>query len=1099
MWFTRISIGNPVLATMLMAALLVLGLFSYQRLRIDQFPDIAFPVVVIQTDYPGAAPETIESDISRKIEGAVNSINGIKRLTSRSLEGSSLVVIEFELSVDAAQAAQDVREKIAAVKVNFRREVKEPRVTRYDPADAPIISYAVTSDGTLPARELTAYADQVIKRRLENVRGVGSVNLVGGVARQVQIELVPERLEALALGVDQVLNAVRNENQELPAGTLRSRDREQVVQVAGRIKAPADFARIVVARRGGQPVILGDVARLVDGQEERNSLALLDGRETLALSVLKAQGQNTIDVVDELTRTLRALERELPPGVRISTVRDASLSIRNSVANVRETIVEGALLTVLIVFLFLNSWRSTVITGLTLPIALIGTFLFMYMFGFTINMLTLMALSLCVGLLIDDAIVVRENIMRHASMRVAGVWKDHRAAALDGTAEIGLAVLATTLSIVAVFLPVGFMGGIIGRFFHQFGVTVVAAVLISMFVSFTLDPMLSSVWPDPREPVPPRTRAGRLLQGFLRGFERAMDSLSGLYQRLLAWALRHRPATMLGAVAVFAGSLLLAPLLGTEFVPNADYSETMVNFQTPVGSSLELTQAKARQVDAALRANPEVRTVFTTINTGTQAGKHMAEMYVRLTPRSQRSRGQTELTRVFRERLAQIAGITVTHVGPPAPVGNTKILFLSLQGPDLAELERLSAQVTERFARIPGLVDLDTSLKPGRPTVAVELRRDLAADLGIGVAQVGNALRPLLAGEAASTWRAPNDENHDVVVRLAPADRDALSDLGRLMLASNQTGPDGAPRMVALRQIADLRATTGPSQINRADLTREVQVTANPYGRGAGEISRDMQAVLDGLSFKPGYRAVFGGSTRDMNESAGFAAIALALAVIFIYMILAAQFRSFVQPIALMAALPLTLVGVFLALLAFGSTLNLFSVIGFVMLMGLVTKNAILLVDYANQARRGEHGAVLDREAALLEAARVRLRPILMTTLAMVFGMLPLALSLSEGAEQRSPLGQAVIGGVITSSLLTLVVVPVAYTLLDDLAGWLTGRRAPALATPATAEAPAAAQPNATGGNAVAVAVTHVTPGPVAGATGAEAAGTGPGAQQRPS
>ncbi len=502
MWFTRISIGNPVLATMMMVAFVVLGLFSYQRLQVDQFPDITFPVVVVQTEYPGASPESVESDVTRKIEEVVNTINGIDSLTSRSYEGNSVVIIRFLLTVDPSQAAQDVREKVSLVKAVFRKEVKEPRITRFDPADRPIFSISVSGENgsQRSLRELTTVADQVVSKRLENVRGVGSVTLVGGVKREIQIYVRPNDMEALGVGVDQVIAAVRNENQELPTGAIRAIDNEKIVQVQGRVLDPADFRRIVVARRGGQTVLLSQVANVVDSQQEQETLALYNGRRTLALDILKAQGQNTIEVADGLRQAIADLEptmRALYPGIRIEVIKDGSRQIRVGVQNVRRTLIEGAVLTILIVFLFLNSWRSTVITGLTLPVALIGTFLFMYLFGFTINMITLMALSLCVGLLIDDAIVVRENIVRHAGMRVNGRFKSHRDAALEGTAEIGLAVLATTFSIVAVFLPVGFMGGIIGRFFHQFGITVVAAVLISMFVSFTLDPMLSSVWPDP--------------------------------------------------------------------------------------------------------------------------------------------------------------------------------------------------------------------------------------------------------------------------------------------------------------------------------------------------------------------------------------------------------------------------------------------------------------------------------------------------------------------------------------------------------------------------------------------------------------------------
>ncbi|BBB59316.1 nodulation protein NolG [Undibacterium sp. KW1] len=1053
MWFTRISIGNPVLATMMMVAFVVLGLFSYKRLRVDQFPDITFPVVVIQTDYPGAAPETIESDITRKVEETVNTINGISALTSRSYEGTSVVILEFDLTVDPAQAAQDVREKVALIKAGFRKEVKEPRVTRYDPSDKPIFSVSVTNDEKIKKRdfrELTTIGDQLVKKRLENVRGVGSVTLVGGVKREIKIYLKPGEMESLGLGVDQVINALRNENQELPTGAIRALDNEKVVQIQGRIKNPQDFARIIVARRGGQPVMLSQVASVVDGQEEQESLALYNGQRTVALDILKAQGQNTIEVADGLTAALQALEPQLQaqyPGVKVQVIKDGSRQIRVGVENVRRTLIEGAALTVLIVFLFLNSWRSTVITGLTLPVALIGTFLFMDMFGFTINMITLMALSLCVGLLIDDAIVVRENIVRHAGMKVNGKFKDHHTAALEGTAEIGLAVLATTFSIVAVFLPVGFMGGIIGRFFHQFGITVTAAVLISMFVSFTLDPMLSSIWPDPDahghtaldangKPVRKGWYAnsiGRVLEQF----ERGVQWFSRGYQVMLRWSLKHRIKTLLIAALTFFLGLAIpgTGMIGSEFVPQADYSETGVNYYTPVGSSLELTETKVHQVEAVVKEFPEVLDTYSTVNTGSAQGKNYVTTFIRLVPRKDRARTTSQMSVPLRTRLSQIAGITVTHIGALDGVGgDNKNLRFSLQGSDLGELAKLSEQVQGKLRAIPGLVDLDSSLKAQKPTISVQPRRDIAADLGVGVAQIGGALRPLLAGEIATTWRAPDEENYDVTVRLSPNDRNNPEDLSRLMLSSTQTNADGSPKMVPLRQVADIKPSTGANQINRRDLNREVELSANVVGRSAGEVSAEVKKVLDGMQWQPGYRYKMGGATKNMTESFGYALSALALAVIFIYMILASQFASFLQPIAIMSALPMTLIGVFLALMFFRSTLNMFSIIGFIMLMGLVTKNAILLVDFANQARKDGMG----RMEALLEAAHVRLRPILMTTLAMVFGMVPLAFALSEGSEQRAPMGQAVIGGIITSSLLTLVVVPVIYTYLDDLGLWIT-------------------------------------------------------------
>ncbi|QAU33566.1 efflux RND transporter permease subunit [Janthinobacterium sp. 17J80-10] len=1044
MWFTRISIANPVLATMMMLAFVVLGLFSYQRLPVDQFPDITFPVVVVQTDYPGASPETVESDVTRKVEEAVNTINGINSLTSRSYEGASVVIIEFALTVDPAQAAQDVREKVALVKAVFRKEVKEPRVTRYDPADRPIYSVSVANDarnGRHTMRELTVIADQVVKKRLENVRGVGSVTLVGGVMREINIYIKPTEMEALGIGVDQVMNALRNENQELPAGAVRSLSSENVVQVQGRIKNPADFNRLIVARRGGQPVLLSQVATVVDGQQEQENLALYNGQRTLALDILKAQGQNTIEVADGLAAAIRDLQptlQALYPGVKLEVIKDSSRQIRVGVENVRKTLFEGAALTILIVFLFLNSWRSTVITGLTLPVALIGTFLFMHMFGFTINMITLMALSLCVGLLIDDAIVVRENIVRHAGMKVDGAYKSHRTAALEGTAEIGLAVLATTFSIVAVFLPVGFMGGIIGRFFHQFGITVTAAVLISMFVSFTLDPMLSSIWPDPAVHGEKGTRRGWYAQTIgrvLEQFERLVQWLSDTYQVLLKWSLKHRKTTLAIAAATFLGGFLLpaSGLIGSEFVPQADYSETGVTFYTPVGSSLELTESKAHQVEAILREFPEVRDLYTTVNTGNAQGKNYATIFVRLVPRSERSRSASQMAGPLRDRLAHVAGITVTHIGTLDGVGgDNKQMRLSILGPDLTQLARLSEQVQEKLRAIAGVVDIDSSLKSQKPTISVTPRRDIGADLGIGVGQIGAALRPLLAGEAASNWRAPDDQNYDVNVRLAPTDRNSIEDLSRLMLGSTQTNADGTPKMVPLRQVAEITPAVGANQINRRDLNREVELSANVVGRSAGQASAEVKAALQSLDLPPGYRFQVGGAAKNMQESFGYAVGALLLAIIFIYMILASQFASFLQPIAIMSSLPLTLIGVFLALLLFRSTLNMFSIIGFIMLMGLVTKNAILLVDFANQARKQG----MARAEALLEAAHVRLRPILMTTLAMVFGMVPLAFGLAEGSEQRAPMGQAVIGGIITSSLLTLVVVPVMYTYLDDFAAW---------------------------------------------------------------
>ena len=778
-----------------------------------------------------------------------------------------------------------------------------------------------------------------------------------------------------------------------------------------------------------------------DGAQEIENMALYNGERTLLLTVQKAQDANTIEVVDGLMGSLKELRKQVPADIRLEPVSDGSRQIRVAVDNVRRTLIEGALLTILIVFLFLNSWRSTVITGLTLPISLIGTFWFMNMFGFTINMVTLMALSLCVGLLIDDAIVVRENIVRHVQM-----GKNAYDAAMIGTQEIGLAVLATTLSIVAVFLPIGFMEGIIGKFFHEFGITIVAAVLISMFVSFTLDPMLSSVWHDPSihlndKPAGTLNLYDRSIGRVTHWFELQTDRMADRYQHMLAWALKHKRSTLLLAVGIFVASILMVPLLGTEFVPKGDYSETTLSFQTPVGTSLESTALKAKQVEAIVREFPEVQYTLTGMNTPNAQGKNNASIYIRLVDRKLRQRSVEDISILLRERLSKIAGITVTHVGILDSVGGSKQIEFSIQGPDQRELERLTLKLMDRFRAIPGLVDLDSSVKANKPTIAIQVMRESASDLGWNAASLANGLRTLVAGQTVGNWRAPDDQTYDVNVRLAPDFRNSPQDLERLPF--NVASPDGQTRIVRLGQIAQVQETTGSNQINRRDMVREVAINANASLRSAGEISADIRKILDTVAWPPGYRYQFGGSTKSMNESFQYATTALLMAVIFIYMILASQFKSFLQPLALMTSLPLTLIGVVLALMAFGSALSMFSVIGVVMLMGLVTKNAILLVDFAIRAREGgvsdtgQPVAGLDRTEALLMAARVRLRPILMTTLAMIFGMMPLAFAITEGSEQRSPMGQAVIGGVITSSLLTLVVVPVVYCYMDDLSEFL--------------------------------------------------------------
>ncbi len=1013
MWITRTSISQPVFATMMMVALCVLGIFSYNRLRVERMPDITIPFVFIQIQYPGAAPEAVENDITKPVEEVVNTVNGVKVIRSNSFEGRSETYIEFRLDTGMERAVQDVRDKIAMIRPAFPREARDALVLRGDFDNAqPVVSLAVTS-ASRSLRSLTTLTEQVIVKRFQNVPGVGQVQVSGGVARQVVVNLKPAQMHAQSVGVDEIIAAIKASNMDVPAGKIVQGSTEQLVRIEGRIKDPAAFGRIIVARRARGPVYLDQVADVVDGEREAESLSRINGQPGLTIAVLKVQDANIVEVGNGAKAAAEALKAVLPPDVELRLVYADVDFIERALNGVKVTIVEGALLTVLIVFLFLHSWRSTIITGLTLPISVIATFVAVHLFGFTLNFLTLMALSLCIGLLIDDAIVVRENIVRHL-----GMGKDHYRAAREGTEEIGLAVMATTFAIVAVFIPVAFMSGLIGRFFFQFGITVAVAVLVSLFVSFTLDPMLSAIWRDPPEG---RFKRVPWLGRAMERIEQGVQWTHVRYGELLEWALENRRKVLAIAVAVFVGSFFVLPLVGTEFIPEADEGRTSFRLTTPVGSSLEYTDAKTRQVEAVLRQYPEVEIM--TANVGTGEGRNVARVEVRLVDRHRKPRvSQKEFEAMVRERIRAIPGIELS-------VGYNRPIWINLLGPSNEMLEKVTADVMEKIGAIKGITDLESSLKASNPAITIKVNNELASDLGLTVSQIGAAVRPLVAGDVIGHWLAPDGQNYEVNVQLPKSGRRIAADLGELHVVSTKTGPDGSPILVPLRQVVEFQVSTSPQIIKRQDLQRRVGIYANVEGRPSGDVGKEVQELLKTIKLPPGYRFDVAGQTQEMQESFTAAVAALGMAVIFIYIILASQFGSFLQPLAIMASLPFTLIGVFLALLVTGSTLNIFSIIGIIMLMGLVTKNAILLVDFTNQGlREGK-----SRHDAIIDAGQVRLRPILMTTMAMIFGMLPMAIGSADGGEQNAPMGRAVIGGIITSTLLTLVVVPVLYTYLDAL------------------------------------------------------------------
>lgn len=1020
MWITKVSIQNPVFATMMMVALVVLGLFSYQGLGLEQMPDVQSVGVSVQVQYPGASPEIVENDITKPVESVVNTVSGVKRILASSFEGRSTLWVEFQLSVNPDKVLQEVRDKIAQIRPSFPKDVKDPFIVRggSDGNESPVVEMSVSSP-TRSLRELSTLTDQVISKKIQSVAGVGRVDVRGAVVRQVQVKLSPDRMAANNVGVNEVLTAIQVTNQNIPAGLITQGANDQLVRLEAKITDPRGFNKIIVARRANAPVYLEQVADIQDGEREEFSISRVNGVRAISISVTKIQDANIVEVGDGIIDAIADLRSRLPKDVIINVNYNNADSVKQSLSGVKETILEGAALTILIVFLFLHSWRSTVITGLTLPISVIATFIALKAFGFTLNFLTLMALSLCIGLLIDDAIVVRENIVRHL-----GMGKGHKKAAEDGTNEIGLAVMATTFAIVAVFVPVAFMKGMIGRYFFQFGITVTVAVLVSLFVSFTLDPMLSSVWHDPAE-----GRFKRLpwLARMMENIEHGIDKLHHLYGRVLQLVLRKRKTTLALAFSLFIGSFFLLPFIGSEFAPETDNSQISLNLKTPVGSSLTYTNEKTIQVEAILKLMPEIVTMTTSV--GVDGERNTAQINLKLTePRISHRKPQKEIESMIRQRLKSVPGIELG-------VGFNKPIYVAILGPDADKLQSVIDQVMLKIGAIKGIADLESSLTGANPTVLVKVNNELANDLGLSVQQIGLALRPFVAGDTIGQWLAPDGQNYEINVQLPKSGRQKISDLGDLSLASSRIDANGKPIMVPLRQVVQFIPGTSPRVIKRQDLQRRAAIYANVEGRPAGDVGTEVQELVKKIELPPGYRFDVGGQTKEMQDSFNSALAALGIAVIFIYLILASQFGSFLQPLAIMTSLPFSLIGVLLALLITGSTLNIFSIIGFIMLMGLVTKNAILLVDFINQSQRQG----MSQYDAILAAGQVRLRPILMTTLAMIFGMLPMAMGLSDGAESQAPMGRAVIGGIITSTLLTLLVVPITYTYLDK---W--GRRASA-------------------------------------------------------
>jgi hydrophobic/amphiphilic exporter-1 (mainly G- bacteria), HAE1 family len=1025
MILSDLSIKRPVFAAVMMLALVTLGLFSFNQLSIDMYPNVDIPVLTIVTKFPGASPEAVEREVTKRIEDAVNPIAGVKHVTSVSMEGFSNVIVVFQLEVKINEASQDARSKIAAIRGELPQGIEEPIVQKFDVAGLPIVSLAVRSK-TLTPRELSTLVEKKIKKRIENIPGIGKINLVGLSKREVNVNIDPLRLQALGMGVDEVIAGLQSENVNTPLGRLNHNGSEYPLRISGKPTVVEQFKTMVIGERGGRPIPLSEVAEVRDGVEETRSLALVNGVPAIGIDVQKQSGANTVNLVDTVKKEIIKLQTELPSGTIIDVVTDGSVFIRDSVKDVEDTLFLGGFLTILIVFCFLNSWRSTIITGLTLPISVISSFIIMNFLGMTLNIMTLMALSLAIGLLIDDAIVVRENIVRHLEL-----GQDHFTAAREATSEIGLAVMATTFSIVAVFVPVAFMKGIVGRFFFQFGMTVTFAVLVSLFVSFTLDPMLSSRWYDPDiERKGKRHAVARILDRFNGWF----DSTADKYRLLIAWALDHRKTIVVLTVAAFLGGIGLFATLDNEFFPDFDRGEFQLSFKTAPDASIVETQNRLDAVLIVLKSIPEVKHSYSTIGAGDTGTVRDARIYVKLVDQSDRKRKQDKIQKDLRARLREVPGI-IPSIEEVGRMGGDKPLMVSIRGENIDLLKKYSAALKAEMYKIPGIVDMEVTLEQDIPEFRFTIDRERAVDAGVMTSTIVRTVGSLVGGQAVSTYEDEDGDAIDIRVRLPLALRQDPSQVEQLRLSVRQ--PVGPPALVPLGGLATYEMTDTPSEITRQDLSRQVVVSANLEGIALGTAVAKVKEAATKVKMGPGYRVVFSGEAEDMVESFVYMVQALLLAIILVYLILAAQFESFVDPLAIMLSLPLSLVGMAAMLALTRDTVNMMSLIGLIMLMGLVTKNAILLIDYTKVLR----SKGIKRREALITAGRTRLRPIMMTTFAMIFGMLPLALAIGAGAEMRAPLARAVIGGLITSTFLTLLVVPVMYTLLDDAGAWVGRRR----------------------------------------------------------
>jgi hydrophobic/amphiphilic exporter-1 (mainly G- bacteria), HAE1 family len=1021
MKLAEVSIRRPVFAIMMSLALITLGLFSYRTLGVDLMPKTEPPTVMVRVGLNGASPEETESVLTKPLEEAINTINGIDELRANAGQGNAFLNVTFNLEKDMDAAVQDVRDKVAGIR--FPRDATVPFVVKMDADAFPILTLAISSDRN--PKELTQIVDTQILQVLETINGVGGTQLQGDRRRQIQLLLDADRLAAYNITADQVRNAVERQNVEIPGGNFIAGPSEINLRTMGRLINVLDFNRIILSQRNGSIITLGDVARVNDSVQEVRNISRLDGRDSVSLSITKQSGSNTVAVVDAIMAKIEEIKRTLPADIEIATRRDQSIFIRRSIDDIQHHLVLGSILAALVVFLFLRNIRSTLIAATAIPVSLIATFSVMKLFDFTLNNMTLLALSLATGIVIDDAIVVLENIFRYVEEK--GVTP--REAAAQATSEIGLAVMATTLSLCVIFLPVIFITGTIGQYLLSFGVVSAAAILFSMFVSFTLTPALCSMFLRSSDIGENTSKK----QGFYKLIERS-------YGKALHWSLVHRPVMLAIAAIVTMSAVLLYPRVGQELVPDDDQSEFAIGVNLPQGTSFERTAEYVKDVEGIVRQMPEVQTVFTQIGNGN------ANYFVGMTPLESRSLSQQDLMRQARTQLVRkypgarisvsggtdLSGASTAGGGGPGfggPGGGGRLMML-LQGPDIDQLQEYIVTLKEQLGMVPGLVDVQSNFEPTAQELRVSVDRVRASDLGVSIDSLASNIRTLVGGQILDTRFKQGDEQYDIQLRLDEQFRNDPARLGNLLVPSATQGT------VRLNDVARMSLERGPASIQRYNRQRQITIFAGLDGIPLGEAVAMVREKVGELNLKPGYSLVFSGGARQLADASNDFGVAVLLAVIFIYMVLASQFNSFIHPLTIMTALPLSLPAGLFALMIFGMTINVYSAIGMLMLFGIVKKNSILQVDYTNTLR--ERG--IERHEALISASTTRLRPILMTTISIIAGMLPIAFGRGAGAGSRASMAVTIIGGQILCLMLTLLITPVVYSYFDDLREWSPAR-----------------------------------------------------------